>query len=170
MTATTKVPLGASTTNRKWYLDVEGATAGTWVGVFGIQEFKDAVEPTLQDSSDFDGDGWKSSVVTALAGSLEFKVARKTQASSPTAYDPGQEKLRLASRKTGVGNRIKIRYYEMEPSGPRVEAYEVYAAVSWSPDGGAMDATSTVSVVLTFDGKPTSITHPDASGGGGGGA
>lgn len=169
MTATTKVPLGASTTNRKWYLDVEGATSNTWIGVFGIQEFKDAVEPTLQDSSDFDGDGWKSSVVTALAGSLEFKVARKTQASSPTTYDPGQEKLRLASRKTGVGNRIKIRYYEMEPSGPRVEAYEVYAAVSWTPDGGAMDAISTVSVVLTFDGKPTSITHPDTSGGGGGG-
>lgn len=170
MAATTKVPLGASTTNRKWYLDVEGASAGTWIGVFGIQEFKDAVAGTLQDDSDFDGEGWKSSVVTANAASLEFKVARKVQAASATAYDPGQEKLRTTSRETGVGNRIKVRYYEMEPNGPRVEAYEGFVSVQWAPDGGAMDATSTVTVTCTFMGKPTAITHPDAPGGGGGGS
>lgn len=168
MAATTKVPLGASTTNRKWYVDVDssdGSGTATYIGVFGIQEFKDNVEPTSQDDSDFDGNGWKSETVTALLGKLEFKVGRKTLASDNEAYDPGQEKLRLASRKTGVGNRVRVRYYEMEPDGPRVEAYEGWASVGWTPDGGGMDALSTATVVLTFQGEPKPITHPDSSGG-----
>lgn len=163
MPATTKVPLGASTTNRKWYVDVETGEPAAYVGVFGIQEFKDAVEGTLQDDSDFDGGGWKSETVTANKGSLEFKVGRKTLASDATAYDPGQEVLRKASRKTGVGNRVKVRYYEMEPDGPRVEAYEGHASVTWTPDGGAMDATSTATVKLSFQGEPKEIAHPDAA-------
>lgn len=165
MAATVKVPLGAATTNRKWWLDVDSAEDGettAYIGVHGIQEFKDNVEPTTQDDSDFDGNGWKSETVTALLGKLEFKVGRKTTAASTTAYDPGQEILRKASRRTGVGNRVKVRYYEMEPDGPRVEAYEGFASVSWTPDGGGMDATSSVSVTLTFQGEPKEITHPDA--------
>ncbi|QCQ57458.1 major tail protein [Microbacterium phage Sucha] len=166
MTATVKTPLGASTTNRKWYVDVDSDTTGTtpaYIGVFGIQEFKDNVEPTSQDDSDFDGNGWKSETVTALLGKLEFKVGRKTLPNDPTSYDPGQEILRKASRRTGVANRVKVRYYEMEPGGPRVEAYEGFASVSWTPDGGGMDATSTAAVVLTFQGEPAEITHPDAA-------
>lgn len=165
MVATTKTPLGASTTNRKWYVDVDSSdmsAAATYIGVFGIQEFKDNVEPTNQDDSDFDGNGWKSETVTALLGKLEFKVGRKTLPEDPTSYDPGQEVLRKASRKTGIGNRVRVRYYEMEPNGPRVEAYEGFATVGWTPDGGGMDATSTVAVVLTFQGEPKEIEHPDA--------
>lgn len=158
-----RVPLGASTLNRKWYLDVDtSATATpTWIGVFGIGEFKPNVEATMQDDSDFDSGGYKSSTATALAWSLEFKVSRKTIAATPTSYDPGQEALRLAQDELGDGNRVHVRWYEMTPGGPRVEAYEGYAAVSWSPDGGSMDALDTVSVVLTGQGKRTAITHPD---------
>lgn len=161
-TATTKVPLGASTTNRKWYLDVDEGTAGVadWTGVFGIQEFKDAIAGTLQEDSDFDSAGWKSQTNTANAWSIELKVKRAVTAALATAYDPGQEKLRLAARETGVGNRVHIRWYEMEPNGPHVESYEGWAVVSWSPDGGAMDALSTVTVTLTGQGAPKPITHP----------
>ena len=110
-------------------------------------------------------DAFAAQNVTALLGKLEFKVGRKTLASDNEAYYPGQEKLRLASRKTGVGNRVRVRYYEMEPDGPRVEAYEGWASVGWTPDGGGMDALSTATVVLTFQGEPKPITHPDSSGG-----
>lgn len=161
-TATTKVPLGASTTNRKWYLDVDSSTTSTptWVGVFGITEFQDALEPTLQEDSDFDSDGYKSQTKTASAWSLTTKVARKVTTALATAYDPGQEILRLAANENGVANSVHIRWYEMEPGGPRVEAYQGKAAVSWSPDGGGMDALSTVSVTLTGQGKRNAITHP----------
>lgn len=160
--ATVKAPLGASTTNRKWYLDIDtGTVTPEWTGVFGIQEFKDGLENTLQDDSDFDGEGWKSQTVSANAWMLELKCKRAVQAESATAYDPGQEVLRAAAQETGIANSVHVRWYEMEPGGPRVEAYEGFAAVSWSPDGGGMDALSTVTVTLTGQGKRVEITHPD---------
>lgn len=169
MAATTKVPLGAPTTNRKWYLDVNTGTDAipAWTGVFGVQEFKPLNSPTVQDSSDFDGEGFKSSAVTALEWGIELKVARKVQASTPTSYDPGQEKLRAVSNVVGAGNRVGVRYYEMEPGGPRVEAWQGFASVEWTEDGGDMTALDTVTVKLYGQGKRTAIEHPDAGGGGG---
>lgn len=162
MPATTKAPLGATTTNRKWYLDVDTSSTATptWTGVFGIQEFKDNWNTSLQDDSDFDSNGWKSQMNTANDFALEIKIRRAVQAALATAYDPGQEKLRLASRSVGMENVVHIRWYEMEPNGPRVEAYEGYVAVGYAPDGGGMDALSTAVITLTGRGKPTLITHP----------
>lgn len=165
-TATTKTPLGASTGNRKWYLDVDTAASTdtpAWTGVFGIQEFKDSVEGKLQDDSDFDSEGWESQTTTANAWSLVTKLKRGVTAADATVYDPGQEELRAASSLTGVGNRVHVRWYEMEPDGPRVEAYEGWATVSWSPDGGDMTALSTVTATLTGQGKRTATVHPDAT-------
>lgn len=158
-----RAPLGASTTNRKWWFDVEDPAApGIPVGVFGVGEFKfKPSDATQQDDSDFDGEGYKSSTVTALTWGGDGKLHRKTTTSDPTAYDPGQEILRKASRGMGTGNRVKIRVYEMEPDGPRVEAYSGYVLVTWSPDGGGMDALDTVSFSLVGQGKCSEIAHPE---------
>lgn len=158
-----RTPLGASTTNRKWWFDVEDPAApGVPVGVFGIGEFKfKPSEATQQDDSDFDGEGFKSSTVTALTWGGEGKLHRKTTASDSTAYDPGQEILRKAARGMGTRNRVKIRVYEMEPDGPRVEAYSGYCLVTWSPDGGNMEALDTVSFALVGQGKCSEIAHPE---------
>lgn len=158
-------PLGASTLNRKWYLDVDTSATSTpsWIGVFGLTEFKPGKDTTLQDDSDFDSEGWKSQTATALAWMLEAKVSRKTVQGAPTTYDPGQEALRLASDEMGTDNTVHVRWYEMTPGGPRVEAYEGYAAVTWNPDGGGMDALDVVAVNLTGQGKRIPITHPDGA-------
>jgi hypothetical protein len=165
MPATTKVPLGASTTNRKWYLDVNTGTTASpvWTGVHGITEFKPALDPTLQNDSDYDSEGYKSQTKTAEEWAVETKVARKVTKADPTAYDPGQEFLRgKAIGKMGLANSVEIRYYEMEPGGPRIEAYQGQAAVTWSPEGGNMENLDMVSVKLTGQGKLDQITHPDA--------
>jgi hypothetical protein len=163
MPATTKTPLGASTTNRKWYLDVNTGTEAlpVWTGVFGITEFTAPLDNTLQDDSDYDSDGYKSQTKTASQWSITGTVARKVTAASATAYDPGQEAIRLAADENGVANSVHVRWYEMEEGGPRVEAYEGRAAASWTPNGGAMDALSTAGFVLTGQGKRTAIAHPD---------
>ena len=241
-TATAKVPLGATTTVRKWYLDVDsgggvtktytvvaatdlftstahgltagnpvtfnvgapaGITPGTtyyvlptglttdafkvsatvggtaldvtadgggslvtgpvWTGVFGITDFKPTQDDTLQDDSDFDSAGFGSQTKTAEKWALEFKVKRAVRAATATAYDPGQEVLRVkAQGKMGPANSVRVRFYEMEPAGPRVEAYQGQAAVSWAPEGGSMEALDMVSVKLTGQGARTAITHPDA--------
>jgi len=163
MPATTKVQLGAATTVRKWYLDVNTGTtdAPVWTGVFGVTSFKPNLAPTWKDTSDFDSGGDMSSTATARAWGCDFKLERKSQASDPTTYDPGQEALRLKAEELGLLNSIEVRFYEMEPGGPRVEAYQGTAGVEWSPDGGAMSDTDAVSVKLIGQGRRTLITHPD---------
>lgn len=162
-TPAARVQLGAATLNRKYWLDVRLPGTTDWTGVFGIQELKNKPSvATTQDTSDFDGKGYKSSVVTALEHGVELKVSRKTQADTPTAYDPGQEILRAAAKRMGLGNRVEFRIYEMEPEGPRVEAEQGFASVTWDPDGGGMDATDSVAVVLNGQGERRDIPHPGA--------
>ena len=159
--------LGASTGNRKWYLDVDTAGSSstpTWIGVYGITDLTPVgIDATLEDDSDFDSNGFGSKTKTAEAWSVEATVARKVQTSTPTAYDPGQEFLRTKSfGKFGAANSVHIRLYEMEEDGPRVEAYEGWAAVVWAPEGGAMSALSKAKVTLTGQGELLLIDHPDA--------
>jgi hypothetical protein len=165
MPATTKVPLGAGVLARRWYLDVNTGTHASpvWTGVFGIEDFKAPLDPSEQDDSDYDSGGYKSTVITAIGWAIELKLARKVTAAVATAYDTGQEALRAASVLMGASNRVEIRYYEMEVGGPRVEAYTGYASVSWSEDGGGMDAKASVTVKLTGQGARTAITHPDGA-------
>lgn len=163
MAVTTKVPLGAATLVRKYYIDVNTNTFGspTWVGVFGVTSFKPSYESTLQDTSDFDGGGYKGQTKTAEQWSVELTVERKETAASRTAYDVGQEWLRSHSvGLMGASARVDIRYYEVTSGGPAIEAYRGYATVGWTPKGGEMDATDEVDITLSGDGQLTPITHP----------
>lgn len=166
-TVPARVQLGASTTNRLWWLDVvDPDVTGTeaWVPVAGIQEFKPKPSDAgTQDDSDFDGKGYKSSTVTSQTFGAEGKVGRKTTADDPTAYDPGQEIIRKVAERVGVRNRLKARWYEMEPGGPRVEAKTGYFNATWSPDGGGADALNTASFTLNGVGAPLSSAHPNTS-------
>lgn len=165
MTVTTKAPLGPTTLNRKWYLDVNTGTPAVpvWTGVFGITEFKPKNAGTTQDDSDFDGEGYKSQSQTAIEWGAELKCRRGTAAADPEAYDPGQEVLRLASLGMGTENSVDIRYYEVTPGGPQVEAYRGNVMVAYENDGGGMDANATASITLSGQGKRIEIPHPDAA-------
>lgn len=167
MVIPTRVPLGASTLNRKWYLDAipDGAPDGAYIGVFGITELTpNPGTTTTQDDSDFDSDGRKSMTATAIEWGAEGKVVRKTLASDATSYDPGQELLRATALELGVKNSLRVRFYEATPDGPRVEAYAGRALVTWTNDGGGMDALSTASFALMGQGKLEAIAHPGLGG------
>lgn len=161
----TRTQLGASTTNRKWGLDVQDPAApGVWVPVMGLQESKPRPgEGTTQDDSDMDGGGFKSQTVTALTWGFDGKVLRKVQAAAATTYDPGQEIIRKAAINLGTSAVIPFRYYEMEPGGPRVEAYEGTGVPTWTPDGGNMESLDTVAISITGRGQRLSITHPEGA-------
>lgn len=161
----TRTQLGASTTNRKWGLDVQDPAApGVWVPVMGLQESKPRPgEATTQDDSDMDGGGFKSQTVTALTWGYDGKVVRKSLVASATAYDPGQEIIRKAALNLGSAAVIPFRYYEMEPGGPRVEAYEGVGVPTWTPDGGNMESLDTVAISITGRGQRLTITHPEGA-------
>ncbi|HMC70984.1 MAG TPA: hypothetical protein VKJ07_17640, partial [Mycobacteriales bacterium] len=113
MTATTKTPLGASTTNRKWYVDIDmndGVGSASWLPLLGITNcVPNADNAQLEDDSDFDSGGFQSQTKTASGWSATITVARKSTAADQTAYDPGQEHLRLRSiGKFGPSNRVYV--------------------------------------------------------------
>lgn len=164
-----RTPLGASTTTRKWWVDIDASATETpdWVGLAGITEFQPTVEGSLQNDSDFDGGGWGSDANTLNKWKANGKVRRGVQpGSNPPVYDPGQEILREAGSETGLANVVHVRFYEMEPEGPRVEAYEGFAAVTWSEDGGGVEALSFASFTLNGRGKRNAIVHPATGSGG----
>lgn len=165
MATPTRTPLGASTTAGMYYVDVDlasSASAPNWVAVMGLTEYQPKFDPTLQDDSDFDSAGWGSETKTFEKWSAAFKVGRKSTAADATSYDVGQEFLRSHSTgKIGAAARVHLRWYEMTTGGPRVEAYEGWATVGWSPDGGKVSDLNFVSVTLSGQGKLTAITHPD---------
>lgn len=165
MPATTPVPLGASVLAGRWQVDVNTGThaAPTWLGVFGVEDFKLTMQPVVKDDSDYDSQGFKSSTISAMGWDVALKLGRKVVDGAPTTYNPGQEALRTVSKEKGANNRVEIRVYEMPEDGPRVEAYQGYAAVSWTEDGGPAENLATVSCKLSGQGKLDAITHPDVA-------
>lgn len=161
MTLPVRTPLGGSTLNRKWYLDVSEDGGTTWVPVMGLTEFQPTTEATLQDDSDFDSEGFRSSTKTASAWGITGTVRRGVKPGATPVYDPGQEIIREAADAMGVANVLRVRFYEMEEEGPRVLAYQGDVATDWTDNGGDMAANSTAGFTLTGRGRRTKITHPD---------
>lgn len=171
-----RTPLGGATLNRDYFMDVAliptlaaGTTstpaailaAATWVPFMGMTDFTPHfATQTTQDTSDFDGGGYKDQDVTALAWSAEGKMVRKTLLTDPKNYDPGQELVRQHGFLMGAAAPILVRIYEFGDGGPRVEAVAGPAVVGVDWDGGGMDATKSVSWTVTGKGKPLSVTHP----------
>lgn len=160
-----RTQLGDAILNGTWYLDVNTGTseAPVWLAVNGVYDFKDGLDGKEIDVSDFSSDGWADSQGVGRSWSVELKVWRKRQLAA-SAYDPGQEFLRLHASES-----VEVRFYEMGGDGsvptspssqPRNEAYQGRVSVKWSPDGGKVDDAKSVSVTLTGKGRRTSITHP----------
>ncbi len=157
-------PLGATTTNRIWALDVEDPDdPGVFVGVRGITEIKPRpADATTQDDSDIDGEGYGSDVVTGLRWGVDGKVKRAKTLGDATKYDRGQEIMRKAAENVQSGGILRFRYYEMDPGGPREEAKTGLGVVTWTPDGGNQESLNTVAFSIKGRGKPESEVHPEA--------
>ncbi len=158
--------LGAATNARKWRLDVNVGTyaAPVWERLRGVSEFTPSSDPSTQDTTDYDSQGWKSSAVTALGWGVTITVERKVDDEVPTEYDAAQEFLRLKADQTGLGNVVDVRYYEWNGlEGPRVQAYRGKAGVQYAEQGGAPDAKSTAQITLTGQGTRAVIAHPLAA-------
>ncbi len=164
MPAPARIELGPTTGNRKWWLDVNTGTTAVpiWTPVAGIENFASKRPPNLEEDSDFDSGGFGSKTKTAEDWSVDLSLVRKVRPALFTAYDVGQEFLRDKSYgKFGIENSVEIRYYEMEPSGPRIEAYQGRAAVTFEEKGGTMKALSMADCKLVGQGRLSTIAHPD---------
>lgn len=150
-----------ATLARKFAVDVNTGTSAdpTWTRVRAITGLSPTVDSNMEDDSDYDSDGWGSSVKTGMTWSLELTVARKVGFES-RAFDPGQEKLREAADKFGPAGSVQIRWYDRDGGA---EAYSGLATVAYAPGGGAYTALDTATITLTGQGARTTITNPIAA-------
>jgi len=153
-------PVLTSTLARKWKLDVDTSVAqdgSAWTNVRAVLDLQPSITPTMQDDSDYDSDGWGSDVKTMLKWSNVVKLGRKVAAGY--VEDPGQAAIHVAHDQFGADGVVHVRWYDRNGG---TEAYEGFAQVQWSEDGGDAAALSTVSVTLTGQGARLTITNPAA--------
>ncbi|MCM2420306.1 phage tail tube protein [Streptomyces sp. RKAG293] len=149
---------------RRYRLELDtGTTPGTpaWSLVPGVTEFTPKTDPTQQDVTTYDAEGWSESAVTMLAWSIETTLAHRAHPTTG-AFNAAQEKLRKAARSFGAASFVHVRYYDRNGAA---DAYEGNALVTWEPDGGGPDAVDTIKVTLTGSGPLLEITNPAAAGG-----
>lgn len=149
---------------RRYRLELDtSTTTGTpsWTLVPGITEFTPKIEPTQQDVTTYDAEGWSEQAVTMLAWSVEATLAHRAHPTTG-AFNAAQEFLRKASQSFGAASYVRVRYYDRNGAA---DAQQGTALVTWEPDGGGPDEVDTIKVTLTGSGPLVEITNPAAGGG-----
>ena len=139
---------------RRFKVDVSADGGTTWVPILGINSFTPQVTPTVQDSSDYDTNGWGSKEVTMLNWTLDIKANRKVTA---TAFDPGQELCRTHADQFGSAARLQVRWYDRNGG---TEAYSGTALLEYLQSKTAVTDIEEIEVKFTGDGARTAITNP----------
>jgi hypothetical protein len=148
----------ASLLARRWALEVRPISeddTGTWTRVRGINSFQPSLEPSFEDSTDFDNDGWSTQEKTLQGWSLAIGFIEKVGAAD-RAQDPGQVILEEASDEFGSDSMLEVRWFERGGG----KAYQGTAAVQYEPQGGGPSDLSTVNVTLQGNGARVDIDHP----------
>lgn len=126
--------------------------------VRGLSKFEPVTDPTMQDDSDIDSDGWKSELVTAQKLNINFEGLMKGEKSGGVVTpDPGVALLRDKGRDKGYDNIVKARYWRTDDLD---EAYEHFFAVKFTDVGGSNEDLQKFTGTLSGRGKPTPITKP----------
>ena len=148
---------GVASLANKWVLQVDTAydpraaspATPVWLTVFGMSQFTPNMTYTDQDATDFDSDGWASSVQTQRGWNISGGVQRKRYSA---AEDPGQAFLRTAAFNA---LNVHIRWFDRYHGS---ETGEGYASVKWEPQGGGATDLETANFTLTGQGKLGTIS------------
>ncbi|RLU85886.1 hypothetical protein CTZ27_26325 [Streptomyces griseocarneus] len=146
---------------RRYRLDVDTSTTGSpsWSLLPGITELATKIEPTQQDVTTYDSEGWVEQAVTMLAWSVEVTIAHRAHPTTG-AFNATQEHLRRASWAFGRDSYVNVRFYDR--NGVVDDAYAGSALVTWEPGGGGPDEVDTIKITLTGSGPLRPITNPAA--------
>lgn len=144
---------------RRYVLEVNlgSDTVPVWTQVIGLADFKPAVSPTDQDSSNYNSDGWGDKTRTAADWSVELKLNVEQD---EVTYEPPPTHVALqdaAWSPGGPNTYVEIRYYDRNGN---TDAWQGTCLVTWSPDGGDRTALGTVSATLSGHGALVRITNP----------
>ncbi|GAB3598642.1 hypothetical protein GCM10027586_00780 [Kineococcus gypseus] len=144
---------------RRFRVDIDTSTTSTpdWEQFKGITALTfNPSEPTVQDASTYDNDGWGTSEKTMQRWSLAI-TANIVKDDDDDLRDPAQEAVRAAAIAFGGAARVRVRIYDRngEP-----EAYQGVALAQYAPAGGGTDALDSATFTLSGDGRLVPITNP----------
>ncbi|MER6832711.1 hypothetical protein ABT320_01755 [Streptomyces cellulosae] len=146
---------------RRWKIDIDMSAdkdGSDYQNIIGITEFTQSAEPNIEDSSDYDSEGWAGNTKTGQAWEVGLTINRRINDQVKT-YHPTHEKLRFAGYAYGSDSEVRVRWYDRDGLP---EAYEGVAVVQWAPSGGEATALDQVEVTLTGNGVLSLITNPVA--------
>ncbi|MEK2473820.1 phage tail tube protein [Streptomyces noursei] len=145
---------------RRYRLELDTGKDGTpaWTLIPGITEFTPKIEPTQQDVTTYDAEGWSEQAVTMLAWSVEVTLAHRAHPVTGI-FNAAQEALRRASMSFGAASYVRVRYYDRNGAP---DAQQGTALVTWEPEGGGPDEVDTIKVTLTGSGPLAEIANPVA--------
>ncbi|QKW51686.1 phage tail tube protein [Streptomyces buecherae] len=148
---------------RRYRLELDTGTSGTpsWALVPGVAEFTPKIEPTQQDVTTYDAEGWAEQAVTMLAWSIEATLVHRAHPTTG-AFNAAQEALRKASKSFGAKSYVRVRWYDRTGAD---DAQEGTALVTWEPEGGGPEEVDKIKVTLTGSGPLMEIPTPVAPAG-----
>jgi hypothetical protein len=147
---------------KDWKLDTNtagiGAPVPSWTPVHGLSKFEKSTDDNVEDDGDFDDEaGYGSDVITERKWKVEAEGRRKRNDAGVFVPDAGQEYVRKAARKVGLGAFIEVRWYRRDGSH---EAYQGVCQVSEYTVGGEKTDLEPFSFTLLGSGEDVEIDNP----------
>lgn len=148
---------------RRWRVQLNMADVGDtpdWLTIVGVKEFVPPnPDPNIEDSSDYESEGWNGNTKTAQGWELSMTVNRRIN-DQVKVYHPTHEKIRLAGYGWGSESKAHLRWMDRDGLP---EAYEGTGIVKWEAGGGEHTALDEAEITITGDGKLTPIDNPLAA-------
>lgn len=149
---------------RRFRVEIDMSTTETpnWQVCPGVVGFGFTADPNIEDSTEYDMDGWTSNTKTAQEWEATLTFNRKMDKAA-TAYSPVHEKIRKAWLGAyGAASEIHLRWYDRNGLP---EAYEGWAIPAWEPQNDEATDLDQVEVTFTGNGPLLDIANPGAPAG-----
>lgn len=145
---------------RSYRVDVS-TDGSSWLTLNGLNDFNPEISPTMQDSSDYESDGWSASEITMQGWKLTVKVNAKATAG---VVDPALSLVLSCIGQFGDAARVYVRWYRKD-GATGFPSYSGRAIVEATPSKTGVPDLNEYQVVLTGDGKLSTISNPYSGGG-----
>lgn len=147
---------------RRWRLQIdmsEAVDGSDWQTIFGVNDFTPPMpDPNIEDSSDYESEGWNDNEKTAQGWEMSLTINRKTN-DQVKVFHPTHEKLRAAAFGFGSNSRAHLRWFDRNGLP---EAYEGTGIVQWENSGGEHTDLDQPELTITGKGALLLIDNPVA--------
>lgn len=130
--------------------------AGSWVRTYGLNSFNPDLPPVLQDSTEYENDGWGTQELTGYNWKLTLGLYRQATGG---VEDPAFALMRACQGQFGDSARLYVRWYRKDGLP---EAWQGRGVVTLSKAKTGVTDLDAWNVTFTGSGMLSPITNPYA--------